>query len=200
MNLRASAILLASRHYGETGVIARLLTAEHGLVSGYVAGGRGRQMRAVMVPGNRVALDLVARSTSQLPFARLEPEHSRAALMTEPVPAAALQWVCGLTAAALPERQPFPGIHDALEALLSAIAHAPSARGWLGGLVTYESLLLRELGYGGQRPDLDAGDLGASMQALARLESPLAQYLLAGTKGDVMAARRMLTERLARMA
>lgn len=200
MNLRASAILLASRPHGETGAIARLLTARYGLVAGYVAGGRGRQMRAVMVPGNRVSLDLAARSPTQLPFARLEPEMSRAALMTEPVPAAAIQWACGLTAAVLPERQPYPDLHDALEALLSAIANAPSARGWLGGLVTYEALLLRELGYGGQRPDAGAGDLAGMMQALAGLEPLLAQYLLAGTKGDVMAARRMLTERLARMA
>ena len=69
MNLRAPAILLASRHQGETGAIARLLTAEHGLVAAYVAGGRGRQMRAVMVPGNRVAAELTTRSANQLPFA-----------------------------------------------------------------------------------------------------------------------------------
>ena len=29
---------------------------EAGLVAAYVAGGRGRQLRAVMVPGNRVAV------------------------------------------------------------------------------------------------------------------------------------------------
>ncbi len=170
MNLRALAILLARRAQGETGAIARLLTAEAGLVAGYVAGGRGRQMRAVMVPGNRVALELTTRSASQLPFARLELEHSRAALMTEPLPAAAIQWVCALTAAALPERQAYPSLYD-----------------------------LRELGYGGGAPT-QAEDLPAQLQALAVLEGQLAHYLLAGRKGDVMAARTQLTERLARMA
>ena len=199
MNLRAPALLLASRPQGETGAIARLLTAEAGLVAGYVAGGRGRQMRAVMVPGNRVALDLVTRSASQLPFARLELEHSRAALMTEPLPAAAIQWACGLTAAALPERQVYPGLYQALDALLDAIAAAPSARGWVSGLVGYETLLLRELGYGGARAEMGA-DLSDHMTALAVLEGLLAHYLLAGHKGDVMAARRLLTERLARMS
>lgn len=199
MNLRAPAILLASRPQGETGAIARLLTAEAGLVAGYVAGGRGRQMRAVMVPGNRVALELTTRSASQLPFARLELEHSRAALMTEPLPAAAIQWVCALTAAALPERQAYPGLYDALDALLSAIAVSPSARGWVSGLVAYETLLLRELGYGGAPPPL-AEDLPAQLQALAVLEGQLAHYLLAGRKSDVMAARTQLTERLARIA
>ena len=199
MNLRAPAILLASRHQGETGAIARLLTAEHGLIAAYVAGGRGRQMRAVMVPGNRVAVDLVTRSASQLPFARLELEHSRAALMTEPLPAAAIQWVCGLTAAALPERQAYPGLYQALDALLDAIAAAPSARGWVSGLVGYETLLLRELGYGGVRAEM-GGDLADHMAALATLEALVAHYLLAGRKGDVMAARTQLTERLARIA
>jgi DNA repair protein RecO (recombination protein O) len=199
MNLRAPAILLAARAQGETGAIARLLTTEAGLVAGYVAGGRGRQMRAVMVPGNRVSLDLVTRSASQLPFARLELEHSRAALMTEPLPAAAIQWACGLTAAALPERNPYPDLYDALDALLSAIAIAPSARGWVSGLIAYETMLLRELGYGGGPPP-QAEDLPGQLTALGQLEGQLGHYLLAGRKGDVMGARRLLTERLARMA
>jgi DNA repair protein RecO (recombination protein O) len=198
MNLRAPAILLAARAQGETGAIARLLTAEAGLVAGYVAGGRGRQMRAVMVPGNRVSLDLVTRSASQLPFARLELEHSRAALMTEPLPAAAIQWACGLTAAALPERNPYPDLYDALDALLSAIAIAPSARGWVNGLIAYETMLLRELGYGGG-PLPQPEDLPGQIKALGKLEGQLEHYLLAGRKGDVMGARRLLTERLARM-
>ena len=179
--------------------MARLLTREAGLVAAYVAGGRGRQMRAVMVPGNRVALELSARSPNQVAFARLELEHSRAALMTEPLPAAAIQWVCGLTATALPERLAYPALHDALEALLDAIACAPSARGWVSGLIAYETMLLRELGYGGAAPPA-APDLPAQLAALGVLEGQLAHYLLAGAKGDVMGARVLLTERLARMA
>jgi DNA repair protein RecO (recombination protein O) len=199
MNLRACAILLASRAHGETGAIARLLTAESGLVAAYVAGGRGRQMRAVMVPGNRVAIDLAVRSASQLPFARLELEHSRAALMTEPLPAAAIQWACALTAAALPERYPAPALYEALDALLGAIACAPSARGWVRGLIAYETLLLAEMGYGAAQPD-PGDDFPAQLAALAALEAPLANSLVAGRRGDVMAARKLLTERLERMA
>ncbi|KPF64459.1 DNA repair protein RecO [Porphyrobacter sp. AAP60] len=199
MNLRASAILLASRPQGETGAIARVLTADYGLVAGYVAGGRGRQMRAVMVPGNRVAIELTTRSPSQLPFARLELEHSRAALMTEPLPAAAIQWACGLTAAALPERQSYPDLYLSLDGLMSAIAVSPSARGWVSGLIAYETMLLREMGYGGGVP-VQADDLAAQLQALGVLEGQLAHYLLAGRKGDVMAARKLLVERLQRIA
>jgi DNA repair protein RecO (recombination protein O) len=198
MNLRSPAILLAARAHGETGVIARLLTPEHGLVAAYVAGGRGRALRAVMVPGNRVVAELAARSPNQLPFARLELEHSRAALMTEPLPAAAIQWACALAAAALPERYPAPALYEALDALLGAIAVAPSARGWVSGLIAYETMLLAEMGYGGARPD-PAADFPAQLAALGQLEAPLANSLLAGRKRDVMAARKLLTERLGRM-
>ena len=198
MTARASVILLGSRPQGETGAMARLLTVDRGLVAAYVAGGRGRQMRAVMVPGNRVAAEFTTRPGSQLAFARLELEQSRAALMTEPLPAAAIQWVCALTAAVLPERQPYPALHTALDALLEAIAIAPSARGWVSGLAAYEALLLSELGYGGQAPP-PAPDWPAQLAMLGILEGQLATYLLAGDRRDVMGARKLLTERLARI-
>ncbi|MFL0356185.1 DNA repair protein RecO [Erythrobacter sp. GH1-10] len=198
MNLRATAILVGSRPHGETAVIARLLTEEHGLVAGYVAGGRGRQLRPVMIPGNRVDLDLRAKSASQLPFARIELIESRAPWMTEPLPAAAITWACALTASTLPERNAFPGLYDALDGLLSAICSAPSARGWLGAMVTYEAMLLRELGYGGERPDT-SGDLEAQIAVFRALHRPIARYLLADSKSDVMAARVALGERLVRM-
>ncbi len=198
MSAGGSAIVLAVRPQGETGVMVRLLTEGRGLVAAYVAGGRGRHMRAALVPGNRVAAEFTTRPGSQLPFARAELEHSRAALITEPLPAAAMQWACALTAVALPERQPYPGLHQALDALLEAIAIAPSARGWVSGLIAYETLLLSELGYGGNPPP-PAPDLPAQLAALAVLERRIAHYLLAGDRRDVMGARRLLTERLARM-
>ena len=198
MNLAAPAILLASRSHGETGAIARLLTEEYGLVAGYVAGGRGRQLRPVMIPGNAVALELRAKSDSQLPFARIELETSRAPWMTEPLPAAAITWACALTASTLPERNPYPPLYTALDGLLTAICHAPSARGWLAAMVAYEAMLLRELGYGGAKPDM-AGDLATQFEAFRRLHLPIRDHLLASHARDVMAARVALGERLKRM-
>ena len=198
MNLRAPAILIATRPHGETASIARLLTQDHGLVAGYVAGGRGRVLRPVLIPGNSVDLDLRSKSDAQLPFAKIELVTSRAAWMTEPLPAAAIQWACALTASTLPERNPYPSLYTALEALLEAICHAPSARGWLTAMVAYEAMLLRELGYGGAKPDMDA-DLPAQFEAFRQLHRPIRDYLLADRSRDVMAARVALGERLARM-
>lgn len=200
MQLAAPTILIAARAHGETAVIARLLTEEAGVVAAYIAGGRGRQLRPVVIPGNTVAADFRAKSDSQLPFARLELVQSRGPWLSEPLPAAAIGWVTALTAATLPERHPYPALYAALGAILDAICTAPSARGWAGGLVSYEVLLLRELGYGGAnsaRPEV--GDLADALAWLDRLESPIATRLLAHTRADVMGARTLLRERLGKM-
>jgi DNA repair protein RecO (recombination protein O) len=199
MQIRAPAIVCASRPHGETAAIVRLLTAEHGLVAGYLAGARGRELRPVLVPGNLVDAELRARSDSQLPFARLELTQSRGPWLGEPLAAAAIQWTTALTAAALPERQPYPALYTALVALLEAICHAPSARGWVPGLLAFEALLLRELGYGAAAPRPDPPDWAATLRAFDRLGTALARYPLADRRGDVMGARTMLRERLARI-
>ncbi|MFM5924497.1 MAG: DNA repair protein RecO [Novosphingobium sp.] len=194
MQIRASAIVCASRPHGETAAIARLLTEEHGLLAGYVAGGRGRHLRPVLVPGNLVDAEFNWRREGQLPFARLELSESRGPWLGEPLPAAAIDWVTTLTAAALPERHAYPALFSALSGVLDAVCHAPSARGWLPGLIAYEALLLREMGYGGAAPDPDAGLAEFDGQG-QRLE----RYLLADRHGDVMGARVILRERLARI-
>jgi DNA repair protein RecO (recombination protein O) len=199
MHLRAPAILLAARPHGETAVVARMLTAEHGVVAGYVAGGRGRRLRPVVIPGNLVELQLSARSDSQLPFAKLELLESRGPWLGEPLPAAAIGWACALTATALPERHAYPALYEALAGLLDAVCQAPSARGWAGALVGYEALLLRELGYGGDAARA-VGDFEANLIEMDRLAGPLEHYLLADRRGDVMAARARLRELLGKIS
>ncbi|WP_095012770.1 DNA repair protein RecO [Tsuneonella mangrovi] len=198
MHLRAPAILVAARSHGETAVVARMLTEEFGLVAGYVAGGRGRQLRPVVIPGNLVEVELRSKSDSQLPFARLELCESRGPWLSEPLASAAIGWTCALTATVLPERNPYPSLYSALAATLDAVCHAPSARGWLRALVAYEALVLRELGYGGASPAEEA-ELGVLLEIFARQAAPLERYLLADRRGDVMAARTMLGERLERI-
>ncbi len=199
MHIRAPAIVCAVRSHGETAAIARLLTEEHGLVAGYVAGGRGRDLRPVLVPGNLVDVELKARSASQLPFARLELIQSRGPWLSEPLPAAGISWVTALAASTLPERQPYPALYEALAGLLDAICVAPSARGWALPLLAYEVLLMRELGYGVpvRRPESD--DWPTMLRTFDQLGLQLERYPLADRRGDVMAARTMLRERLARM-
>jgi DNA repair protein RecO (recombination protein O) len=147
-SLTATAIVCAVRAHGEHGAIVRALTQEAGLMGGYVQGGRSSRMRPVLIPGNIVRGSFRARTADQLASLSVELVQSRGPLLSEPLPAAAIEWSCALTASALPEAYPYPMIHDALGAVLDAVEAAPAARGWAVALVRYELLLMAELGFG----------------------------------------------------
>ncbi|HKY82447.1 MAG TPA: DNA repair protein RecO [Sphingobium sp.] len=194
------ALVCAVRTHGEHGAIARLLTADHGLLPGYVRGGRSRALRPVLLPGNVVKAEFRARTEEQLAGLTVELEHSRAPLLAEPLPAAAIDWVCALTATALAEGTPCPALYQALDGVLGAVEAAPAARGWAAALVRYELLMLAELGFG-----LDLGRCAAtggkeglvyvsprSAAAVSRAAAvgyesrllPLPAFLLEGGAGD----------------
>lgn len=148
MLIEAEAIVCGMLAHGEHGAIVRLLTAADGLQPGYVRGGRSRRLRPVLLAGNVVQAQLRARTSDQLAQLSVELVHSRAALHGEPLAAAAIDWTTALTAVSLPEGQPYPQVHAALEGVLAAIEAAPAARGWAVALVRYELLVLAELGFG----------------------------------------------------
>lgn len=200
MLIRAPAILCASRPHGETGAIVRLLTADHGLAAAYVAGARGRELRPLLIPGNLLEVEVRARTASQLPSARLELVSSRGPWLSEPLPSAGIGWACALTAACLPEGHSYPPLYQGLGALLDAICHAPSARGWARVLAGYEVLLLREVGYGATPappPEEAWPDL---LSRLERQGKAIGNRLLAERAGDVMGARAILLDRLRRIS
>jgi DNA repair protein RecO (recombination protein O) len=148
MHISTLAIVVALRPHGEHGAVVRLITPEHGLQACYVRGARGRRLGPVLIPGNEVEATLSARTEAQLAQGTVELVHSRGPLLQEPLPAAAIDWACALTATALPESQPYPRLYQALDGLLAAIEAAPSASGWGAALVRCELLLLAELGFG----------------------------------------------------
>lgn len=199
MRIETEAIVVAVRPHGEHGAIVAALTPADGLQSGYVRGGRSRRLRPVLIPGNVVQAEYRARTETQLAQLSVELSHSRAALLAEPLAVAAVEWVCALTAATLPEGQPYPALHAGLGGLLDAIEAAPSARGWTAALARYELLLLAELGFG-----LDPAETGPMATwpeiraALAVSRERLARDLLTGRRADTLAARERLIDRLAR--
>jgi len=148
MRIVTPAIVVALRAHGEHGAVVRLMTPDHGLQAAYVRGAKGRRLRPVLLPGNEVEATLSARTETQLPQATVELVHSRGPLLSEPLPAAAIDWACALTATALPEAQPYPRLYEALDGLLAAVEAAPAASGWGSAMVRYELLLLAEQGFG----------------------------------------------------
>lgn len=147
MQFVTQAIVCAVRPHGEHGAIVRALTPLNGIQAGYVRGGRSRRLRAILLPGNVIQAEYRARTEEQLAQLGVELVHSRAPLLAEPLPAAAIDWACAL-ASALPEGQAYPRLHDALDGILSAIEAAPAAKGWAAALVRFELLIIAELGFG----------------------------------------------------
>ncbi|MFL6862703.1 MAG: DNA repair protein RecO [Allosphingosinicella sp.] len=157
MHLVTRAIICAVRPHGEHGAIVRALTPADGLQPGFVRGGRSRRLKPVLLPGNSVQAEYRSRTDEQLAQLSVELAESRAALLSEPLAAAALDWATALAATALPEAQPYPRLFEALDGLLAAVEAAPRARSWAAALVRYELLLLTELGFG-----LDLGECAAT--------------------------------------
>jgi DNA repair protein RecO (recombination protein O) len=186
MHIAAPAIIVGVRAHGEHGAIVRALTENHGLLAGYVRGGRSRRLRPVLSVGNIVAAVFTARNETQLASLTVESMLSRAALSSEPLAAAAIEWVTALAAVALPEGHPYPRVYATLDAILVAIESAPSARGWVAALVQYEALILAELGY------------GSDVKTLRETGERLREDLLTGRRADILPARDRLIDRIDR--
>ena len=198
MKISATAIICAVRPHGEAGAIVRGMTSEHGLLAGYVQGARGRHLRPVLIPGNVIKGEWNVRILGQLPSLAAEPEHSRAHLLGEPLAVAAIDWVTALTAATLPEGHSYPHLHSALDGVLTAVELAPAARRWAGAVAQYEAILLSELGYAEQVGGGPATEAPVAMMAANRAR--LVEHVLGDRRGDVMAARERLVQRLQRAA
>jgi DNA repair protein RecO (recombination protein O) len=197
--LRCPAIVCSVRHHGEHGVIARLLTPRNGLLAGYVRGGRSTQFRPVLIPGNMVEAEFRARTQAQLPGLTVELIASRAPWLSEPLASEAIAWSTGLAASSLAEGEDHPEMYPALSAVLDAICHAPSARGWAAVLLRYESLMLRALGSGRGAamvsPDAPWADLLDAFRFNGRALSRQAE---GRGLGEALAARERLERRLQR--
>ena len=166
MQVETEAIVCALRGHGEHGGIVRIFTPADGLIAAYVRGARSRRMRPVLRAGNVVAAQVRSRTDAQLPQATIELAHSRAGVLSEPLPAAVVEWAAALIATTLPERQPYPRLYEAFAGLLDAVEAAPSAKGWAPALVRFEFLLLSELGFG---LDLDGCAITASTEDLVAI-------------------------------
>jgi DNA repair protein RecO (recombination protein O) len=138
-------IVLGVRRHGEANAILELLTREHGRHLGLVRGGAGSRLRPVLQPGNRVNATWRARLDEHLGHYVVEGLDLSAATLF-----AASHAVYGVThlgalCRLLPERDPHPRIHAALEEILGCLTDARLAG---PQVVRFELQLLAELGFG----------------------------------------------------
>jgi len=181
MHLLTQAIICAVRPHGEHGAIVRALTPADGIQAGYVRGGRSRRLRPILLPGNLVQAEYRARTDDQLAQLSVELAASRAPLLGEALPAAAIEWTAALAATDLPGGQPYPRLYEALHGLLAAVEASPNARSWAPSLVRYELFVLAELGFG-----LDLSECAATgaTEGLAFVSPRSGRAVSAGAAGD----------------
>jgi DNA repair protein RecO (recombination protein O) len=139
----AEGTVLSARRHGETAAILEVLTRTRGRAAGLVHGGASRRMAATLQPGGQVALRWRARTEDALGTFAVEPVRSRAALLGDRLALAALSSTCSLAAFALPKRQAFPDLYDAMQTLLDALGEA----GWPLAYLEWEVLVLERTGY-----------------------------------------------------
>lgn len=199
------AIVLTALPHGEHGAVVRFLSFTGGLRAGFLHGARSSKKRALIVPGNRVALRLTARTEGQLPVATVELVESRALIAFSPHGAAISGWLAELTAASLAEGVPHARLAAALDALLAGMAADAPAVAARAGLARYELLLLEEEGLGLDLAVCALGGAGApafvspktgravsaemaSGQSWAHLLLPLPPFLLRGGEASATEA------------
>jgi DNA repair protein RecO (recombination protein O) len=145
MEWREDGIAVGTRRHGEADVILEVITAGHGRHLGLVRGGRSRRLRAVLQPGNTLALTWRARLHEHLGNFRVEPVAERSAvLMASRLGAFGLA-LAGAHLRLLPERDPHPRLYQALAVMLDCFDR-PALAGEL--MARFELLLLDELGFG----------------------------------------------------
>lgn len=137
-------MVLGARTHGESAVVLELFTRTHGRHMGLVRGGRSRRLQPVIQAGNTVDATWKARLDEQLGAYVVEPLVSRAARLI--ASRAGVAGIAHLVALArlMPERDPHPGLYEALVIVADALPD-PIA-GPL--MVRLELEVLRELGFG----------------------------------------------------
>ena len=138
-------LVLSARRHGENSLIVNLLTREQGRHAGLVRGGSSSRNRGLYQPGNHLRAHWRGRLAEHLGNFTCELLHSHAAdHLHDPLPLMSLSSATAILDSALPERAPFPGMFERLEALIVALGHP----GWQVGYVRWELDLLAELGFG----------------------------------------------------
>src|SRR5882672_11070294 len=122
MDWRDTGFVLSARRHGESALIVELQTKEHGRHAGLVRGGQSPRRRAVLQPGNGVAVSWRGRLPQHLGTLDCELTEAHAArFLDDPDRLAALGAATALLLAALPEREPHGDLYASFAGLLDAL-------------------------------------------------------------------------------
>ncbi|MDX8350307.1 DNA repair protein RecO [Cognatiyoonia sp. IB215446] len=139
-------VLLVTRPFGETSVIAEVFSENHGRHAGVVRSGTSRKVAPILQPGAQLSVTWKARLDSHLGSFTVEPIRSRAAsAMGDRLALAGLNAVCALLALVLPEREGHPALYGRTINLLDLLGQTDI---WPLAYLRWEQALLEEMGFG----------------------------------------------------
>ncbi len=150
MEWQDDAIVLSASRFGEHDALLEVMTPNHGRSRGFVNAGMSRRNKAVLQPGNKLALSWRARLETNLGRFQVELVHSPLGLLiSDPARMAALAAVCAVVQSTMPERQQHTGVFDALDGYIKLLeAEDGQLSVWGAALARIELGILAELGYG----------------------------------------------------
>ena len=141
-------IVIGVRPHGEGGVVASVLTANHGRHAGYIHGGATSQrLRASLQPGTIADLEWSAKTADQLgTFSINDAQSINAGWLDDAAALCGLQSVCALVERGVPEREPHPALYAGTQVVLDCLGLNREV--WGAAIVFWELSLLREMGFG----------------------------------------------------
>ena len=155
--------VLSAKAFSDSDALVTILSAAHGRVAGLVKGGASRKRQADLQPGNLGAITWRARLDDQLGQLTFEPTRAYASLVLDDrARLTAIQAFAALAMASLSEREPTPGLFQALETWLDHL----DQDFWPLLYVKLELGLLATLGFS---IDLDSCALGGDDRRLSHV-------------------------------
>ena len=143
-------IVLSVRKYGEKGLIANVLTEEHGRHLGWLSNRSNNNILSHIQPGNIVSVSWKSRLIEQMGNYKIELISSVSGKMfDDKLKLQALSSLCALIEKTLPERQKYQEIYNATLAFINLLLLDDNIKmnHWIEGYVKWEIGILSSIGF-----------------------------------------------------
>ena len=147
---RDKGIVLSIRKYGEKGMIANILTIEHGRHLGWIRNYRNKNTSSQAQPGNLVDVNWRSRLIEQMGNFKIELISSVVGkILDDKMKLQAVISLCTLLEKVLPERQKYVEIFNATEAFINLLLLEDHIlkNAWIEGYVKWEIGILSSIGF-----------------------------------------------------
>ena len=147
MNIKDQGIILSVRKYGESSVIVKIFSKEHGIYSGFIRGALSKKNSAIYQISNLVEFVWTAKNSDNLGFFRVELMKSfLAEILSNQLKLNCLNAAVSLIESNILERESITDLFEKLLELQNSLVLSDEI--FLKQYIEFEILLLQILGYG----------------------------------------------------